>query len=620
MKRDIIVAVLISLIPTIPAYGFGLSDLLDAAMTAAAGAGSSSDSIVAEAVKETEDRVRECTVTGVATMESAPRVAALNAQYESAKAKCTGIGLSNLEYRVGKRLNDAQQAESQACSRSLNCDLNAISDKYNPVFADYRKRKKDIDQKADQQVQVAVKSAESQLLAVYNKRLPDLEASEVAENRRKANEALAREEAINAATVEKTQRAVRVKSEYYDYVLSQTYADPRWRSEIDQCEKASQRPLRIFKNGFLKEIQEASSKKQQESMKSIASQFDDPILLKMACVSNSIVVLFDPGERSQHPLLAAIQQQLPKGLGTVYPQGDEYPTAKLKAYRDDLTDAAMEKKRNDYRAQIASLASMSEQDYPTIKVRFLDLLSWKGDDVSNVSRKEVPGVTVSDVQYLARLQTAPLLFDFNHEIYLKLASSKQYSADAVIPKRVEIATPEPNQEHNPVVTEKKLSAPSHCKADETTVFSCPAGNKVVSYCASPNKAPYKTIEYRYGAIGKVEKTYTADGGGKKQLFGDQVAIDPRAVINVVWFNEGAFSFSLMLCQGGTCNGAKERLGLVVMKGKSLISKKFCQVETEGTELERFPFDFEAGKSQSPVMLPKYLENGAEMKFSDQSVH
>lgn len=164
------------------------------------------------------------------------------------------------------------------------------------------------------------------------------------------------------------------------------------------------------------------------------------------------------------------------------------------------------------------------------------------------------------------------------------------------------------------------SSSSHCQSDEGTVFSCPLGKKVVSYCAVPDSPPYKTIEYRYGAIGKVEKTYKADVSGKKPLFGDQVAIDPRASLNVVWFKEGDFSFSLMLCQGGTCNGGKENLGLVVMKGESLISKKFCQMESEGAEFEHFPFDFEIGKSKSPVMLPKALDNGADMKFIDQSVH
>jgi hypothetical protein len=67
-------------------------------------------------------------------------------------------------------------------------------------------------------------------------------------------------------------------------------------------------------------------------------------------------------------------------------------------------------------------------------------------------------------------------------------------------------------------------SPSHCERDETTVFSCSIGRKVVSLCASDDIGPSNgRVRYAFGRMGKPELLYPAAG------------TDPRA----------AFSYGLM---------------------------------------------------------------------------
>jgi len=168
------------------------------------------------------------------------------------------------------------------------------------------------------------------------------------------------------------------------------------------------------------------------------------------------------------------------------------------------------------------------------------------------------------------------------------------------------------------------NVPTHCKSGEgqgeVTLFSCPLKKKVVSYCAAPAKPPYKSIEYRYGAVGKVEKTFKAEEGGNK-LFGVDSALDPRASVETIWFQEGDLTFSLMQCNGGTCNGDGQDLGLVVMKKDKVISKQFCAFLGDAPQdsFSLFPFDFANNKSNVPFLLPKESPNDPQSKFVDQSI-
>ncbi len=54
-------------------------------------------------------------------------------------------------------------------------------------------------------------------------------------------------------------------------------------------------------------------------------------------------------------------------------------------------------------------------------------------------------------------------------------------------------------------------ARSHCAADEEVLFSCRAGAKVLSFCASKSSevTPPTWIQYRFGRLGKAELVYPA---------------------------------------------------------------------------------------------------------------
>jgi len=59
----------------------------------------------------------------------------------------------------------------------------------------------------------------------------------------------------------------------------------------------------------------------------------------------------------------------------------------------------------------------------------------------------------------------------------------------------------------------RAAAPTHCAANEQTVFSCSTGNKVVSVCASGGLTQSGgSLSYRFGPLGRPEISYPSSGG------------------------------------------------------------------------------------------------------------
>ena len=62
-----------------------------------------------------------------------------------------------------------------------------------------------------------------------------------------------------------------------------------------------------------------------------------------------------------------------------------------------------------------------------------------------------------------------------------------------------------------VVSASAIAGPTLCLKDEDNIFSCGAGKKVISVCASKDLAPdHGYLQYRFGSPKKVEMTIPAD--------------------------------------------------------------------------------------------------------------
>jgi hypothetical protein len=110
----------------------------------------------------------------------------------------------------------------------------------------------------------------------------------------------------------------------------------------------------------------------------------------------------------------------------------------------------------------------------------------------------------------------------------------------------------------------------NCEPGERALYKGLTEKKQVLICASPAKPPFQKIEYRFGTADKVELTYMADKANGKKFYAGNEAIDQRASINYLWFNNGDTQYSLFECWGGNCPSQNNLL--VVSKGKKILAK------------------------------------------------
>lgn len=70
-----------------------------------------------------------------------------------------------------------------------------------------------------------------------------------------------------------------------------------------------------------------------------------------------------------------------------------------------------------------------------------------------------------------------------------------------------------------LLTSAAAEAPSYCRADETTLFSCDLGSHTASLCASRDGGPGTgRLEYRFGHLDRVLMTYPPDGTAPSEAF------------------------------------------------------------------------------------------------------
>lgn len=117
------------------------------------------------------------------------------------------------------------------------------------------------------------------------------------------------------------------------------------------------------------------------------------------------------------------------------------------------------------------------------------------------------------------------------------------------------------------------AAPSHCTAEEKTVFSCSVGEKTVSVCASKELSPTAgSIQYRFGSEGHPEirlpdpaaHPATAAKGGTLMYSGGGGAF--------LRFSKGEYNYVVYT---GSGKGWKKD-GVVVDKGGKLIANFRCK--------------------------------------------
>ena len=215
-----------------------------------------------------------------------------------------------------------------------------------------------------------------------------------------------------------------LKSEYYDYLFSKTIEDPKFKSDIMACASAFQRrDVADFKKGFAAEIIAATSKQEAKGMKAVLLSVDDPLLYKTWCMKELITLMFDTTEN-------ALGYRFMPSVNYIHDGPDSYrlewtyPIGELKAYREDLTDSAVEGIRKSFRRTITARNTKEEVPYYIAKPRIAKILEQCLDDFDYVNLK---GRANDFRSWLAR--------GLERTIYLRFANSKKYSASVVKPVR-----------------------------------------------------------------------------------------------------------------------------------------------------------------------------------------
>jgi len=93
---------------------------------------------------------------------------------------------------------------------------------------------------------------------------------------------------------------------------------------------------------------------------------------------------------------------------------------------------------------------------------------------------------------------------------------------------------------------------TQCTPQETVLFSCETGKKVVSLCATGKPGAIESVAYRYGLPGKVELEYKATPSNGLLFHGQVEPAAPNASVREVWFDKGSTRYLVTACEGGDC--------------------------------------------------------------------
>jgi len=89
------------------------------------------------------------------------------------------------------------------------------------------------------------------------------------------------------------------------------------------------------------------------------------------------------------------------------------------------------------------------------------------------------------------------------------------------------------------------AARTNCVADEEIVFSCTAGKKTISLCASPEQARNSYVEYRFSAHdGATPFLYRADATSGSRIFNRATLLGASSASTIIWFENSGYVYEI----------------------------------------------------------------------------
>lgn len=118
------------------------------------------------------------------------------------------------------------------------------------------------------------------------------------------------------------------------------------------------------------------------------------------------------------------------------------------------------------------------------------------------------------------------------------------------------------------------TVPSHCSADEQTLFNCSTGGKTVSVCAAPNlSADTGSAQYRFGPPGAPELVYPPTAAGWRKLTRGGVLTFAGGGGAYLAFTNGPYRYVVYTAIG---SGWGEKAGVAVEKNGKRVASLPCK--------------------------------------------
>ncbi len=113
---------------------------------------------------------------------------------------------------------------------------------------------------------------------------------------------------------------------------------------------------------------------------------------------------------------------------------------------------------------------------------------------------------------------------------------------------------------------------SLCRQSEGTYFSCSAGSKIVSLCASnPISKDRGYLQYRFGAEAHVELQYPERRAPPHEYFTRYSSAFAHGWVTHINFQSGEFTYAIY----NSAFGGDEKAGVKVVKGGKVVSDIRC---------------------------------------------
>ena len=121
-----------------------------------------------------------------------------------------------------------------------------------------------------------------------------------------------------------------------------------------------------------------------------------------------------------------------------------------------------------------------------------------------------------------------------------------------------------------------MSAATHCSSQETAVFSCMVGKKIVSLCRSDDlPGAAGSLQYRFGRRGAVELSYPEEPSDPRTAFTGGLTLYGNGGTSYVHFVTEGIAYTVYSDIGI----GREEEGLVVNRGGEILAAMRCKDTT-----------------------------------------